>query len=75
MVAGVCFLPLVSLVIESVLKAFSHYIEDALPGGLTIAVSIYLVFDFAVVVALFGMILRFYPTYEPAGVTSGWAPS
>src|SRR5437763_4652928 len=58
MVAGVCFLLLVSLVIEALLKAFSHYIQAALPGGLAIAVSVYLIFDFAVVVALFGMIFR-----------------
>src|SRR5436309_10749968 len=53
MVAGVCFLLLVSLVIEALLKAFSHYIQAALPGGLAIAVSVYLIFDFSVVVALF----------------------
>jgi uncharacterized BrkB/YihY/UPF0761 family membrane protein len=32
-----------------------------LPGGLTIAVSVYLIFDFAVVVALFGMIFKILP--------------
>jgi len=61
MVAGVCFLLLVSLVIEALLKAFSHYIQAALPGGLAIAVSVYLIFDFAVVVALFGMIFKILP--------------
>src|SRR5881409_532076 len=54
MVAGICFLLLVSLAIEALLKGFSNYIQAALPGGLTIAVSFYLIFDFAVVVALFG---------------------
>src|SRR6266480_1640606 len=61
MVAGVCFLLLVSLVLESLLKSFSHYIQAALPGGLAIAVSVYLIFDFAVVVALFGMIFKILP--------------
>src|SRR5256886_8687654 len=61
MVAGVCFLLLVSLVIEGLLKGFSHYIQAALPGGLAIAVSVYLIFDFAVVVALFGMIFKILP--------------
>src|SRR6184192_4607858 len=61
MVGGVCFLLLVSLAIEALLKGFSHYIQATLPGGLTIAVSFYLIFDFAVVVALFGMIFKILP--------------
>jgi membrane protein len=61
MVAGVCFLLLVSLTIEALLKGFSHYIQAKLPGGFTIAVSVYLIFDFAVVVALFGMIFKVLP--------------
>src|SRR5213083_601915 len=44
MVGGVCFLLLVSLTLESMLKGFSHYIQGALPGGLSIAISIYLIF-------------------------------
>jgi membrane protein len=61
MVAGVCFLLLVSLTIEALLKGFSHYIQARLPGGLTVAVGVYLIFDFAVVVALFGMIFKILP--------------
>jgi membrane protein len=61
MVAGVCFLLLVSLVIEALLKGFSHYIQSRLPGGLTIAVSVYLIFDFAVIVLVFGMIFKVLP--------------
>jgi len=61
MVAGVCFLLLVSLVMEALLKAFSHYIQVAMPGGLTIAVSIYLIFDFAVITTLFAMIFKILP--------------
>jgi len=33
MVGGLCFLLLVSLTIQSILKAFSHYVQEALPGG------------------------------------------
>src|SRR5213080_3874852 len=61
MVAGICFLLLVSLVMEALLKAFSHYIQVAMPGGLTIAVGIYLIFDFAVITTLFAMIFKILP--------------
>ena len=61
MVAGVCFLLLVSLTLESLLKAFSHYVQSVLPGGLTVAMSVYLIFDFAVIVLLFAMIFKFLP--------------
>src|SRR3954454_13523352 len=53
MLGGVFFMLLVSLTIEALLKAFSHYVQSSLPGGLAIAISVYLVFDFAVVVLLF----------------------
>ena len=56
MLGGVFFLLLVSLTIEALLKGFSQYVQHALPGGLTIAVSVYLLFDFAVVTVLFAMI-------------------
>jgi membrane protein len=55
---------LVSLTIEALLKGFSHYVQSALPGGLAIAVSVYLIFDFAVVVLLFAMIFKFLPDAE-----------
>src|SRR3954471_23890909 len=61
MLGGVFFLLLVSLTIEALLKGFSHYVQSALPGGLTIAVSAYLIFDFAVVTILFAMIFKFLP--------------
>jgi len=61
MVAGVCFLLLVSLAIEALLKGFSHYIQSVMPGGLTIAVSVYLIFDFAVITTLFAMIFKILP--------------
>ena len=61
MVAGICFLLLVSLAIEALLKAFSHYVQSVVPGGIVIALTVYLVFDFAVVVLLFAMIFKFLP--------------
>ena len=61
MVAGICFLLLVSLSIEALLKGFNHYIQSVLPGGMVIALTVYLVFDFAVVVLLFAMIFKFLP--------------
>jgi membrane protein len=61
MVAGICFLLLVSLAIEALLKGFSHYVQSVLPGGIVIALSVYLIFDFAVVVLLFAMIFKFLP--------------
>ena len=64
MVAGVCFLLLVSLGIEALLKGFSHYVQSALPGGIAVAVAVYLIFDFAVVVFLFAMIFKFLPDVQ-----------
>jgi membrane protein len=61
MVGGICFLLLVSLAVEALLKGFSHYIQQAMPGGLTIAVSVYLIFDFAMITTLFAMIFKFLP--------------
>ena len=61
MVAGICFLLLVSLAIEALLKGFSHYVQSMLPGGIVVAVGVYLIFDFAVVVILFAMIFKFLP--------------
>ena len=61
MVGGVCFLLLVSLTLESVLKGFSHYIQGALPGGIVIAMAVYWIFDLAVVILLFATIFKFLP--------------
>ncbi|HEU0209659.1 MAG TPA: YihY/virulence factor BrkB family protein [Candidatus Udaeobacter sp.] len=61
MVGGVCFLLLVSLTIESLLKGFSHYVQTVLPGGVLFAMSVYIIFDFGVIVLLFAMIFRFLP--------------
>ena len=61
MVAGICFLLLVSLAIEALLKGFSRYAQSVLPGGLVVALTVYPIFDFAVVVLLFAMIFKVLP--------------
>ncbi|MBV9489043.1 MAG: YihY/virulence factor BrkB family protein [Verrucomicrobia bacterium] len=61
MVGGVCFLLLVSLTIESLLRGFSGYLKGVLPGGDVAALVVFFGFDLAVLVLLFAMILRFLP--------------
>ena len=61
MVGGICFLLLVSLTLESVLKGFSHYIQGVLPGGIVIAMAVYWIFDLAVIILLFAIIFKFLP--------------
>jgi membrane protein len=61
MVAGVCFLLLVSLVFESLLKGFSQYVQAMFPGGIVIALVVYSIFDLAVVVLLFALIFKYLP--------------
>ena len=47
--------------VETLLKAFSHYVQAMLPGGLAVALSVYLIFDFAVVLTLFAMVFKVLP--------------
>src|SRR5437773_5237791 len=61
MIGGICFLLLVSLTLESLLKGFSHYVQSVLPGGIVVAMTVYVIFDFAVVILLFAMIFKFLP--------------
>jgi membrane protein len=61
MVGGVCFLLLVSLTLESVLKAFSHWVQALMPGGIVLAMAVYLIFDLAVIIFLFAVIFKFLP--------------
>lgn len=61
MVGGICFLLLVSMTIEGLLKQFSHYVQAMLPGGIIVAVTAYLFFDFAVVTLLLAMIFKVLP--------------
>jgi membrane protein len=39
-------------------------VQSVLPGGIVIALTVYVVFDFAVVVLLFAMIFKFLPDVE-----------
>ncbi|MDQ6624921.1 MAG: YihY/virulence factor BrkB family protein [Verrucomicrobiota bacterium] len=64
MVAGVCFLLLVTLTAEAVLKGFSHYVETQLPGGAALAFTLYLLVDLILVILLFGMMFRYLPDVE-----------
>jgi membrane protein len=61
MVGGVCFLLLVSLTVESVLRGLSNYINNLLPGGHILALTAFLLCDFGMIILLFGMIFRFLP--------------
>ena len=64
MVGGVCFLLLVSLTIESVLKGFSHWVQAMFPGGIVVALAVYWLFDLAVVILVFAGIFKFLPDAE-----------
>jgi membrane protein len=61
MVAGVCFLLLVSLTVESILRGLSAYLQILVPGGHVLALVLFLVMDIGVVILLFAMIFRFLP--------------
>ena len=61
MVAGVCFLLLVSLTVSAVITAVGGYLEHLLPGGYVLAWTIHLVLDVSVVTLLFAMIFMFLP--------------
>ena len=61
MVAGVCFLLLVSLTVSAVITAVGGYLEHLLPGGYVLAWTIHLVLDIGVVTLLFAMIFMFLP--------------
>jgi membrane protein len=61
MVGGVCFLLLVSMTVESLLKGFSSYVQAHLPGGFALALTAYSLFDLAVVTFLLALIFKFLP--------------
>lgn len=61
MVGGVCFLLLVSLVLESLLKGFSQWIQAIFAGGIVVALGVYWIFDLAVIVLLFAIIFKYLP--------------
>src|SRR5438270_2630628 len=64
LLAGIGFLLLISLVIEAVIKGFSHYLQSIWPGALTVIIPIYLTFDFVIVTAVFGMIFKILPNAQ-----------
>ena len=61
MVGGVCFLLLVSLTVESLLRGLSTYLQSMLPGGHFLALAVFFVFDLSVILMLFAMIFRYLP--------------
>src|ERR1700730_12547366 len=61
MVGGVCFLLLASLTVETVLRGFSNYLKNVMPGGHILALALFLIFDLAVIILLFAMIFRYLP--------------
>lgn len=64
MVAGVCFLLLVSLTVEALLKGVSQYLQATFPGGSAVAFSLYFMIDFLVIAFLFAAIFKFVPDAE-----------
>ncbi|MGI8436095.1 MAG: YihY/virulence factor BrkB family protein [Chthoniobacterales bacterium] len=64
MVAGICFLLLVTLAVEAILKGFSHYVQQALPGGVVVAVTVYIVFDLSIIIFLFAAMFKYLPDVE-----------
>jgi membrane protein len=61
MVAGVCFLLLVSLTASAVIAALGGYLERLLPGGNVLAWTTHLALDISIDTLLFAMIFRFLP--------------
>jgi membrane protein len=61
MVGGVCFLLLVSLTVENLLKALHGYLQSAVPGGHYLALAIFYVFDLGIIILLFAMLFRYLP--------------
>jgi membrane protein len=61
MVGGVCFLLLVSLTIETLLRGLNNYLQAMMPGGQFLAMVLFLLFDILVIVLLFAFIFRYLP--------------
>jgi membrane protein len=61
MVAGVCFLLLISLTVEGVIKGLHGYLQAMMPGGHYLGLAVFYLFDLAVLVLLFAMIFRYLP--------------
>jgi membrane protein len=61
MVGGVCFLLLVSLTVENLLRGLHNYLQSIIPGGHYLGLAVFYVFDLAIIVSLFAMIFRYLP--------------
>jgi membrane protein len=61
MVGGVCFLLLVSLTLENLLRSLHSYLQSIVPGGHYLGLAIFYAFDFAMIVLLFAMLFRYLP--------------
>jgi membrane protein len=61
MVGGVCFLLLVSLTVENLLRGLHSYLQSIVPGGHYLGLAIFYVFDLAIIVLLFAMLFRYLP--------------
>jgi membrane protein len=61
MVGGVCFLLLVSLTVETLLRGLNDYLKAVMPGGDILAMAVFLVFDLLIIILLFGLIFRYLP--------------
>ncbi|HET9378555.1 MAG TPA: YihY/virulence factor BrkB family protein, partial [Chthoniobacterales bacterium] len=61
MVGGVCFLLLISLTVENLLRGLHNYLQSIIPGGHYLGLAVFYVFDLAIIVLLFAMIFRYLP--------------
>ena len=61
MVGGVCFLLLVSLTVENLLRGLHNYLQTIIPGGHYLGLAVFYIFDFALIVLLFAMLFRYLP--------------
>jgi membrane protein len=66
MVGGVCFLLLISLTVENLLRGLHNYLQSIVPGGHYLGLAVFYIFDVAIVVLLFGMIFRYLPDAKVA---------
>lgn len=66
MVAGVCFLLLVSLTVESALRGLNDYLKNIMPGADVLAFALFALSDLAVITLLFAMIFRYLPDAKVA---------
>jgi membrane protein len=66
MVGGVCFLLLVSLTVENLIRGLHSYLQSIVPGGHYLGLAIFYICDLAIIVLLFAMIFRYLPDVKLA---------